>query len=182
MHELTGKISGVSFSYATGKPLITLEINEKQSALAMVDNLRNAEKLSIKIGKFKKKRSLDANRYFWKILSEVAEVLKVNKNELYLKYVQECGPFKDFILTEHEAKTFRQAWSMIGTGWPTEQVDYDEDGERLVVRAYYGSSVYNSKQMARLIDLVVEDAKTLDIETMTPTELEQLKEGWRGWT
>ena len=40
MHELTGKISGVSFSYATGKPLITFELNEKQSALNMVDALK----------------------------------------------------------------------------------------------------------------------------------------------
>ena len=180
MHELTGKISGVSFSYTTGKPQVTFELNEVMNARDMVDELRECEKLSIKVCKYTKKRSLDANRYFWKILDEVAEALHTSKTELYLKYVSECGPFKDFVLTENEAKTFRQAWSMLGTGWPTEQVDYHEDGERLIIRAYYGSSVYNTKQMSRLIDMVVQDAKALGIETMTPEELERIKEDWHG--
>lgn len=180
MHELTGRISGVSLSYTTGKPLITFEVNEQINASDMVDELRECEKLSLKVCKYKQKRSLDANRYFWKILDEVAEALHTSKTELYLKYVRECGPFKDFVLTESEAKTFRQSWSMLGTGWPTEQVDYHEDGERLVIRAYYGSSVYNTKQMSRLIDMVVQDAKSLGIETMTPEELERIKEAWYG--
>lgn len=180
MHDLTGKIENVSFDYFSGKTLVTFSLNETYSAREMIDELQNCEKLSIKIDQYKEKRSLDANRYFWKILGDVAEAMRTNKNELYLKYVQECGPYKDFVLTEQEAKTFRHAWSKLGTGWPTEQVDYDEDGNRLIIRAYYGSSVYNTKQMSRLIDLVVQDAKSLGIETMTPAELERLKDDWHG--
>lgn len=47
------------------------------------------------------------------------------------------------------------------------------------MRAYNGSSSYDTKQMSRLIDYVVQDAKSLDIETMTDRELSLLKEGWR---
>lgn len=32
MHELTGKIEGVSFSYLTGKPQVIFELNERQTA------------------------------------------------------------------------------------------------------------------------------------------------------
>lgn len=124
-------------------------------------------------------RSLDANKYFWVLLDQIAEVLEREKEDLYLKYVKKVGPFKDFTLTEDEAKTFRVSWSMLGTGWPTEQVDYDHDGDRVVIRAYYGSSQYNTKQMSRLIDMVVEDAKGLGIETLTPEELARMKEGWK---
>lgn len=127
-----------------------------------------------------RKRSLDANRYFWQLLDKMADVLERRKEDLYLEYVKKCGPFKDFTLTEDEAKTFKVAWSMLGTGWPTEQVDYDEDGEHIILRAYYGSSRYNTKQMSRLIDMVVEDAKELGIETMTPDELSRLKGAWHG--
>lgn len=127
-----------------------------------------------------KKRSLDANRYMWQLLDKIADVLKRQKEDLYLEYVKQCGLFKDFTLTESEAKTFKVAWSMLGTGWPVEQVDYDEDGERIILRAYYGSSRYNTKQMSRLIDMVVEDAKELGIETMTPDELSRLKGAWHG--
>lgn len=53
----------------------------------------------------------------------------------------------------------------------TEQVDYTSDGEQVVIRAYYGSSQYNAKQMTRLIRSVVEECKAQNIETMTPGEL-----------
>ena len=46
------------------------------------------------------------------------------------------------------------------------------------VTLYYGSSTYDTRQMSRLIDLVVQDCKEQGIETMTPFELDALKERW----
>jgi hypothetical protein len=43
---------------------------------------------------------------------------------------------------------------------------------------YYGSSVYDTKQMSQLIDCIVQDCKTVGIETMTPQELAALNERW----
>ena len=128
---------------------------------------------------WREKRSLDANGYFWKLLDGLSHALGEPKEELYLQYVKECGPFKDFTLTEEEAGTFRTAWSMLGTGWPTEQVDYAEDGDRVVIRAYYGSSTYNTKQMSRLIDSVVADCKAVGVETLPPEKLALMKEEWK---
>ena len=42
-----------------------------------------------------------------------------------------------------------------------------------------GSSDYDSKEMAHFIDCVVQEAKELGIETLTPTELERMKAEWR---
>ena len=75
-------------------------------------------------------------------------------------------------------KTFQVVWERQGAGWPTELEDYAPDGDRLVIRAYYGSSTYNTKQMSRLIDWVIEECKEQGIETMTPEELARLKEDW----
>lgn len=47
------------------------------------------------------------------------------------------------------------------------------------VCAYYGSSTYDTAQMSRLIDLVVQECRQQDIETLTERELSLLKEGWR---
>ena len=123
-------------------------------------------------------RSLDANAYFWQLLTKLANALGSTKEEVYLNYVRDYAPFRDFTLTKEEAKTFRTAWSMLGTGWPTEQVDYAADGERVVIRAYYGSSTYNTRLMSRMIDSVVEDCKAVGIETLTPDKLSLLKENW----
>lgn len=137
------------------------------------------KKYSVEIKEYRERRSLDANAYMWKLLDEMAAVLGREKEDLYLEYIRKYGLFKDFTLTEDEAKTFQVAWPRLGTGWPTEQVDFSPDGENVVIRAYYGSSQYNTKQMSRLIDKVVEGAKDLGIETMTERELSLLKEEWQ---
>ena len=46
------------------------------------------------------------------------------------------------------------------------------------VISYFGSSDYDTKQMSRLISLVVEDAKAQGIETLTPQELSRMEEEW----
>lgn len=130
------------------------------------------------IKEYRERRSKSANDYAWALLEQLADAIHSTKNEIYIQKVREIGPFKDFILTEDEAKTFRIAWERLGTGWPTEQVDYDRDGERLVIRAYYGSSTYNTKQMSRLIDSIVQDCKDAGIETLPPDKLALLKEEW----
>ena len=142
------------------------------------------KRYAVEIKEYREHRSLDANAYMWKLLDEMAEAKSLmeekacTKEELYLDYVKEVGPYKDFTLSEDQAKTFRVAWSMLGTGWPTEQVDFSPDGEQVVIRAYYGSSQYNKKQMSRLIDMVVQDAKALGVETLTPMELARMTDRW----
>lgn len=42
----------------------------------------------------------------------------------------------------------------------------------------FKSSTYNTKQMSLLIDNIVQDCKAVDIETMTPTELQVIKDAW----
>lgn len=96
-----------------------------------------------------------------------------HKDEVYFDAVRDVGVFRDFHLPEEEVKSFRTAWSAIGTGWPTEQVDYTPDG-LVVIRAYYGSSVYSTKRMARLIDNLVQDCKAVGIETLPPDKLAAL--------
>lgn len=156
---------------------LCLKVNEPAQARQFVMKKQN-RLYDAEIKKHREKRSLDANNYLWCLLDKLADVLHTTKEELYLQKIKEVGVFKDFHLTEDEAKTFRVAWEKLGKGWPTEQVDYDRDGERLVIRAYYGSSTYNTKNMSRLLDSVVEDCKEQDIETLSERELSLLKEEW----
>ena len=156
---------------------VLVPYSEAQQARQFV--LRQKDKpYSVEVKEKREKRSLDANAYFWKLISDLAEAVGSTKEELYLRYVKDFGPFRDFVLTEDEAKTFRTAWSMLGSGWPTEQVDFTPDGEKVIVRAYYGSSTYNTRQMSRLIDSVVEDCKAVGVETLPPERLTAMKEDW----
>lgn len=118
-------------------------------------------------------RSLTANGYMWKLCELLAKAIGSTKDEVYIDAVRDVGIFRDFHLPEDEVKSLRTAWSAIGTGWPTEQVDYTPDG-LVVIRAYYGSSVYSTKRMARLIDNLVQDCKAVGIETLPPDKLAAL--------
>ena len=107
------------------------------------------------------------------------EDVKQTKEEVYRAAIREIGIFKDFLnLSPDDAKTLRTAWGMLGTGWVTEQVDFSQDGEKVTIRCYYGSARYNTKQMSRLIDNLVEDCKALGIPTETPEQIEQIKSLW----
>ena len=147
-------------------------------AQMFLEHMIPGKKYVAEIKEFRKKRSLDSNNYFWQLCDQIAGKLGRTKEDLYVEYIKEVGVFKDFHLSRDEAATFRTAWSMLGTGWPTEEVDYQQDGDNLVIRAYYGSSRYNAKQMGRIIDRAVEDAKDLGIETLTPDELARMNLEW----
>ena len=113
---------------------VWLCLRVKEPALASEFILKKQDRLyDCEIKQHRDKRSLEANAYCWALLDKLADALRTTKEELYLQKVREIGPYKDFTLTEDEARTFRVAWEKLGTGWPTEQVDYDRDGDRVVI-------------------------------------------------
>ena len=123
------------------------------------------------------KRSNQANRYLWSLCNQIAVAVKSTKEDVYREAVKRVGIYRDFDpLPPQQAKTLRSAWEKLGTGWITEQVDYDTAGENVVIRCYYGSSTYNKKQMCRLLDDVIQDADELGIETYDKQRIDSLLE------
>lgn len=123
------------------------------------------------------KRSNQANRYLWRLCNDIAEKTQITKEDVYKNAVRRVGIYKDFdALPISQAKTLQTAWERLGTGWVTEQVDFDTDGENVIIRCYYGSSTYSKKQMSRLLQDVISDAESLGIETLDSQRLDSLLE------
>lgn len=178
MYELSGAIKELNIDYQTGKALLTLAVNQKQSAINCFNELKDREKLTFKIGRYIESRTNDANRYFWALCEKLAEKLNTTKMDIYINSIKEVGVFYDDEIEVEKVQRRRTAWSMIGTGWLTERVDFSADGNKEVIRFYYGSSSYNKKQMSRLIDNVVQDCQSVGIETRTPEQLANLINLW----
>jgi hypothetical protein len=179
MHEVTGKIVGVSFDYLSGKPIVSFELNERQSAVEMVDELKKQEKLTLKVGKFKNKRSLDANAYCWTLIGKIAEKTRVPKEEVYREAIRGIGGNYDIVcIKEEAAQSLRSAWERNGIGWQTEIMLSKLDGCTNVL-LYYGSSTYDTEQMSRLIENIIQDCKALGIETKSQAEIDSLIQSWR---
>ena len=128
---------------------------------------------------YKKKRSLDANSYCWVLCKKIADELRVTKEEVYRKAINEVGKFEIIPIKDEAADTFINAWKSKGVGWICEVFNKSKIEGYTNLIAYYGSSIYNSKEMSILIDSIVSEAKELNIETLTPNELERLKSLWR---
>ncbi len=178
MYELNGTIKELNIDFLTGKALLTLSVNQKQTAINCYDELHSKEKLSFQIGKYTESRTKDANRYFWALCEKLAENQNITKIEVYLNSIKDVGVFYDDEIELEKVQRRRKAWEMIGTGWLTERVDFSADGSKEVIRFYYGSSSYNKKQMSRLIDNVVQDCQALNIETRTPEQIANLISLW----
>ena len=65
--------------YVTRKQSLSLEVNE--DARDAFQELKDCEKLVIQIKKYRKKRSLDANAYYWVLITKLARRLELSNPE-----------------------------------------------------------------------------------------------------
>jgi hypothetical protein len=179
MFELTGRLSNIAISYATGKPLLTVELtDDKSTVLQMYDALKDTERLAIKIGRHKQKRSLDANAYCWVLIGKIAEKMNIPKTDVYRLAIREIGGNSDTVCVQDKAvDSLRSGWQRNGIGWITDTIPSKLEGCTNVV-LYYGSSTYDTAQMSRLINLLVTEAQNLGVETKSKYELESLLGQW----
>ena len=172
--EFTGTIKGITNDYITGDLNITFTVNEKATVLPEYDRLKDCKKLRIKAVQYHEKRSLNANAYLWVLLQKMAEVLHTDKWSLYLQMLKQYGQFTYVIVKPSAVDAVKKQWR------ECEEIgEIDVNGTKAVqMLCYYGSSTYNTKEMAYLIDSVVEECKGLEIETLPPDELQRMKEQW----
>lgn len=128
----------------------------------------------------KKRRSLDANAYAWVLMDKIAAATGVPKSEIYRAAIKEIGGNSDVIRAKAEAvDSIIYGWEKNGLGWQTDVIPSVDPGYCNII-LYYGSSTYDSAQMSRLIDGLVQDAQALGIETLPPYKLAGMMEAWDG--
>ena len=160
-----------------------LMVKPVREDLGKVMNLiRNRKQMryDLEVKEHRKKRSLDANAYAWVLINQIADALRMPPTIVYRQAIQNVGGNYEVIpIKEEAADHFKQIWEAKGLGWPCVDMGKSKIQGYRNLRAYYGSSTYDTGQMSQLIDVLVQDCKALDIETMTPDKLALLKEEWR---
>lgn len=104
-------------------------------------------------GEVRKKRSLTSNAYAWTLLNQLAEKLKKPAVEIYRDLVRDVAGASDIVTIKQEAiETFKRGWESQGQGWQVVLLDTmpTPNGTFCTLQCWYGSSVYDSKQMHRL--------------------------------
>lgn len=144
---------------------IEITFTTKRSVLRQFDGLQDKPR-TITVKDYREKRSLSQNSYLWVLLDKIAEKLKRGKEDIYKEYIRDCGVFEILPVRNDAAEKFIKIWQARGLGWVCEDLGESKLNGYTKLIAYYGSSSYNSKEMARLIDAVIHDCAELGIQVM----------------
>lgn len=173
--QTTAIITDINIDFNTRKPKISLLLDTKE--LDIVEELKNENKLNVELKKYRKKRSLDANAYCWVLCDKIAKQIgNITKEDVYKDAILNIGTFEPMIIEEKAYENFKRIWERQGLGFLIQEVSRKD--KCIKVHCYYGSSTYDSKEMSLLIDLIVQQAKEIGIETMPQAELNSLLESW----
>lgn len=171
--KLRGKIVDVSLDFVSHKPRLTLEVDNQINILNEEFNkIQDKDYLDIEIKEHRERRSLNANNYAWKLITEIANVVRKSKEEVYFDMLKHYGQSELVsVLSSIDVSGYFKYYEVAGTSILNEK-------EFTHYKIFKGSSEYDTKEMSILIDGIVQEAKQLNIETLTPMELASLKEMW----
>jgi hypothetical protein len=166
----------IEISYTeTGKQKLTFTLTSKADISDLKAIIANKKLLAIEVSQQKKKRSLDSNSYLWILCQKIAEALHTTKELVYRKVIRDVGQFEIVPIKNEAVERWIEVWKGKGLGWFAEVMEDSKLPGYKKVISYYGSSIYDQHEMSVLLDEIVSQCKELNIETLTPNQLAELK-------
>lgn len=131
----------------------------------------------------KEKRSLNQNSYYWVLLGKLADKLRQSKTVIHNQMLRDYGqkaivndkPVWVILPDTEEAETNALNAETYHLK-PTSQVKFGKGGMYRTYILLRGSHEYNSGEMSILLDGLIQEAQQQGIETLTPLEVEQMKQ------
>ena len=173
---MRGKLRDLTLN-RDGSQNITVTVTDTDYRPAF-DDLAGVE-VEVEIKRHRKRRSLDANAYAWALINRIAAATGQPPKQIYREAIRDVGGVSDIVCAQDRAlDALRTGWEAHGIGWVTDTMPSKIDGCTNVI-LYYGSSTYDTAQMTRLIDIIIQEAKAIGIETDTPETIARLQEEWQ---
>lgn len=185
MAKFTGILKQPIIDYVSGKMTALFEVNE--DFRETYEELKDCKKLSLEIKKYRAKRSLDANAYYWTLITKLATVIDTSNAEQHNKMLALYGypeviDGKNCLVVLPDTKEAQEKVMKAEEYHlkPTSDVREGNDGK--MYRTYVllrGSRTYNTEEMSRLINGLISECKEANIpdsEIATPDEKRILKE------
>ena len=172
---MKGQLVSLSVNPETRRQCVTIELD---GDFGEQYNKFHGKPVDVTIKPYLRKRSLDANAYAWVLLDKLAAEMGIPKEEIYREAIRQIGGVSVQICLQSKAvDAFCKGWESRGIGWQCEKFPSKIAGCINVI-AFFGSSVYDTKQMSGLINQLIEDCRSLGIETKSPEEIASLLKEW----
>lgn len=141
---------------------------------SLQERLSGGKSLQVEIDVKRQKRSLNANAYLWTLLGKMAEVLKTDKDSLYLEMLERYGVYTHVIVKPHAVERVKQEWRTV-----RELGSVTINGQQGVqLQCYFGSHCYNSKEFSVLLDGVIDEAKAINVEVISEADKQLMLQEW----
>lgn len=184
MSNVTVNITGLQILDGMQAALLRLKAPADEAALRpFVDDFKPDKHYCALLGEKRQKRSLTANAYAWTLLGKLAEVLSAANPEhpqkaedIYRDLIRDVDGADSVVqVSDAAAEELVRLWCSRGIGWQAVLVDSAAGLPGVsIYRLYKGSSEYDSRQMSRLLALIVEECKLQGIPTETPAEIARM--------
>lgn len=155
-----------------------LTLSTREDPRKLYDDLKDGL-IKIDLKKASKHRSLSANNYAWVLIDQIAEVTGKKASEVYREAIKDMGGVSDYYgMKEAAYEDFCEMWCRGHLGRQVEIIPGSTRPGWINVRAWKGSSDFDSKQMAALIDNLIMDAEDQGIPTITEQQVERMIFRW----
>lgn len=180
--EFRGRFSNAVRDLKDNGILVTFSVDS--FPLSNLDKLQD-KTLSIKTTEKKNKRSLDANAYYWQLLTQLADKLGYSKPYLHNLMLRRYGrpmiidgSMLYIVLPDSDAGEREAEESETYHIKPTSEVKEGKNGSYRTYIMLRGSSTYDTKEMSVLIDGLVQECKEQGIDTLPPEELDRMMQAY----
>lgn len=121
------------------------------------------------VREYVEKRSLTQNAYMWTLITQLGNVLRKSKEEVYLQMLKDYGQSTIVsIVKDVDVSKYFKYYEIIGSS--------ELNGKQFNhLKIYKGSSEYDSKEMSILIDGVIQNCEEQNIPTLTKQEIERMR-------
>lgn len=177
--EEKGRILDVSRDWKAGSTRVYLEIPGNHTE--ELDKLADKD-ISVSIRRYREKRSLDANAYYWVLAGKLAAAMKITNAAMHNILLRRYGAYEaidgKMVFLELPDTDEAEEKALEAEAYHIKPTSEIRTGDDVNYRTYImlkGSHDYDTAEMSRLIDGTVEDCKACGIETATPDDLERMK-------
>lgn len=156
-----------------GGLIVSFRAFEEKKVIGRLEDIKTGT-LEITVEPVKKKRSLSANALLWNCIGEISAKLRTDKWSVYLMMLRRYGKFTYICVKPNAVEAVKKQWreaEEIGT--------VTIGGEKAVqMLCYFGSSTYDSKEFAVLLDGVISEMEEMGLNAPLRSDMRRALERW----
>lgn len=155
----------------------TMSTVDKLALRDLMDEFHDAF-IEVTVKKYREKRSVDANNYLWALIGKISLILRIPKDEIYVKMVHDIGIYDTLSIKTEAVAGYTKRWSGKGLGWSVAVNGRNRENPDMTdLVCYYGTSVYSTAEFALIVDAVIGQCRELGIMYETGSLRALLEDG-----